>query len=247
MVSAQVGHDVLVLTLLHHGDLLLDGRDVIAWQRQTDLCVEVSWNIDLCKSKVKKYLNKLRPVGSWTLSIDVIPGSSLTILIAATSDVLMLRAWGGKTRFRIFTCFHSVLMFLDVFPRFSHSGLEPDPRRLHSATTVLWTEAVRRCNTSSQQTKIHQATSAVMLQERIHTFIFQQFGFFLATVLTSDSRPLLFTETSCTNQEQQATQSAGPSITTCVSATFTSCFLSCFTAKLPLTEFQSEVSQTGFM
>lgn len=29
VVSAQIGHYVFVLTLLHHGDLLLDGRDVI--------------------------------------------------------------------------------------------------------------------------------------------------------------------------------------------------------------------------
>lgn len=29
MVAAKVGHYVFVLALLHHGDLLLDGRDVI--------------------------------------------------------------------------------------------------------------------------------------------------------------------------------------------------------------------------
>lgn len=40
MVSAQIGHYVFVLTLLHHGDLLLDGRNVIAWRKQTEvLCV----------------------------------------------------------------------------------------------------------------------------------------------------------------------------------------------------------------
>lgn len=29
VVAAEVRHDVFVLALLHHGDLLLDGRDVV--------------------------------------------------------------------------------------------------------------------------------------------------------------------------------------------------------------------------
>lgn len=37
MVSAQVGHYVFVLALLHHGDLLLDGCDVITCQRETEV------------------------------------------------------------------------------------------------------------------------------------------------------------------------------------------------------------------
>lgn len=34
VVRAQVGHYVFVLALLHHGDLLLDGRDVVTCQEQ---------------------------------------------------------------------------------------------------------------------------------------------------------------------------------------------------------------------
>lgn len=32
VVAAEIRYDVFVLALLHHGNLLLDGRNVVTWQ-----------------------------------------------------------------------------------------------------------------------------------------------------------------------------------------------------------------------
>lgn len=44
VVTAEVGHNVFVLALLHHGDLLLDRCDVITWtDRQVSECFLSHW------------------------------------------------------------------------------------------------------------------------------------------------------------------------------------------------------------
>ena len=54
VIAAEVGHDVLVLAFLHHGNLLLDGRDVITFaDRHLSQCLFSTASLNPKRSSYK--------------------------------------------------------------------------------------------------------------------------------------------------------------------------------------------------